>query len=107
VSCADGAREMLSGQLRVFGIQPTQITMDRVVGGQHMASGHYDNFQIASIQVAGGTQAGTVGVTDIANRTQASRLGGQTYRITAVCYTAGADGGSQQDEVEFLVRFGL
>lgn len=109
VSCADGARQMLMSQFRTFGVSPTSIVLDQTVGDKRYTSGHYDNFGIASVVPGAGTQAGAIGVTDIANRTSKAKLGGQVYRMTVVCTdTATVNGkSSRQSEVEFLVRFGL
>ena len=105
VSCADGAREMLLSQFRTYGASPTALTLNQTVGDKNYSSGHYSNFGVQSVSVATGSQAGNVGVTDIANRTQKSRLGGTVYRMTVVCSDATTP--TRQSEVEFLVRFGL
>jgi hypothetical protein len=105
VSCADGARQMLMSQFRTFGTSPTSLTLDQTVGDKRYTSGHYDSFAVTSVVSAGGSQAGSTGVSDIANRTQKSRLGGSVYRMTVVCTDQAS--ATRQSEVEFLVRFGL
>jgi hypothetical protein len=112
VSCADAAREYLLSQFRVYGMAPTQLTMNTTVGTQRMATGHYDNMAITSVQGASGLSGGGVsGAMDISNRVAKAGLGGQYYRMTVVCSDATAsnslDGGNQQSEVEFVVKFGL
>jgi hypothetical protein len=108
VNCADGAREMLLSQFSVFGQSPTQVVLNRQVDDQVYASGHYDNFAVTSVVAVSGTQTGLAGVTDISNRTSGSNPGGQVYRMTVICGSSdGADGGTRESEVEFLIRFGL
>jgi hypothetical protein len=70
-----------------------------------MTSGHYDQFAMATVVPAAGTLAGSVGVSDIANRISKAALGGQIYRMSVVC--TDSSGANRQSEVEFLVRFGL
>lgn len=105
VTCADGARQMLLSQFRTFGVSPTQVVLDQTVGEKRFTSGHYDQFAIAAVTPATGTQAGAIGVTDVANRTSRARLGGQVFRMTVVCTDRTT--ATHQSEVEFLVRFGL
>lgn len=106
VSCADGARELLMSQFRTFGVSPTELKLNETVGNDRLASGHYDSFDIASVQALSGTVgSGLENAYDLANRTVSARLGGTLYRITVVC--AEKDSASRQSEVEFLVRFGL
>lgn len=106
VSCADGARQMLLSQFRTFGTPPSSLVLDTTVNEKRYTTGHYDNFALQSVVAATGTQGGaSVGVSDIANRTSRTRLGGQIYRFTVVC-TDKANA-TRESEVEFLVRFGL
>lgn len=109
VSCADGAREMLLSQLSVFGANPSELVLDRVVDDQSYSSGHYDQFAVSSVVAVTGTAPSALtGVSDISNRTGASSLGGRTWRMTVVCSSRDANGAaSRQTEVEFLIRFGL
>jgi hypothetical protein len=105
VSCADGARQMLMSSFRTFGASPASLTLDKTVGDKRLASGHYDTFALQSVVGATGSAAGATGVSDIANRTSRTRLGGQVYRMTVVC--SDSNSATRQSEVEFLVRFGL
>lgn len=107
VACADGARELLLSQFRTFGVTPTEITLNQVIGGRRYASGHYDTFGVKTVEGVPSEQFASAGDTamDIANRTMSSRLGSAFYRITVVCSDANSP--TRQDEVEFLVRFGL
>ena len=77
-----------------------------MVGDQTYASGHYDNFNVASVGEAGGTPGGIVG-SDAANRItkRSGGLGGKGYRFTVIC--SDSAGSTHQQEVEFLVNFGF
>jgi hypothetical protein len=105
ISCADGARQMLMSSFRTFGTAPTSLTLDKTVGDKRLATGHYDTFALQSVVASTGSATGTVGATDIVNRTWNTRLGGQVYRMTVVC--TDSNSATRQSEVEFLVRFGL
>src|SRR6266446_4462201 len=58
MSCAEGAREMLLSQFRAYGVNLVNLQMQRQIGDQQYATGHYDNFNVTSISEAGGTPAG-------------------------------------------------
>jgi len=105
VACADGARQMLMSSFRTFGLPPASLTLDKTVSDKRYSSGHYDTFAVQSVAAATGVSTGSVGVTDIVNRTRAATLGGQMYRMTVVCSDSLST--TRQSEVEFLVRFGL
>jgi hypothetical protein len=105
VSCADGARQMLMSSFRTFGLPPTSLTLDKTVNDKRLVSGHFDTFAVQSVVAATGTSTGTVGVADIVNRTRGAQLGGQIYRMIVVCTDSASN--TRQNEVEFLVRFGL
>ena len=105
VACADGARQMLMSSFRTFGLPPASLTLDKTVSDKRYSSGHYDTFAVQSVAAATGVSTGSVGVTDIVNRTRAATLGGQMYRTSVVCSDSAS--ATRQSEVEFLVRFGL
>lgn len=105
VSCAEGARQMLFGQFSAFGVSMTELTLNTTMGGKQHASGHYDAFDVKSVEQAEGVRAGGAGLSDSANRIVKSSLGGVPYRVTVVCRDSNQP--SRQSEVEFLVRFGL
>lgn len=106
VACADAAREMLHSQFRLYGTAPTALMLDTPVDDKRLFSGHYDTVVVTATGVvaAAGATAGALGVSDIANRPGKAMLGGQLYRLTVVCSSAG---NTRQSEVEFLVKFGL
>lgn len=106
MSCAEGARQMLFSQFRAYGVNLTSLQMAQTVGDQQYASGHYDSFNITSVDEAGGTPGGGVG-SDAANRItrRSGGLGGKGYRLTVVCRDANQP--THQQEVEFLVNFGF
>jgi Tfp pilus assembly protein PilX len=107
VSCADGARELLISSFRTFGVLPTSLTLNQVVGERRYASGHYDTFGVTSVEPVGAEQFASAAESamDISNRAARSRLGGAFYRITVVCSDKNQP--TRQSEIEFLVRFGL
>jgi hypothetical protein len=108
VSCADAARELLVSQFRTYGTSPTLLTLDRTIEDKRLASGHYDNIAVTSVVATSGASQANIGVSDISNRVARTKLGGQMYRMTVVCASTGADGGpTRQNEVEYLVRFGI
>jgi len=106
MACAEGAREMLLGQFRAYGVALQNLQYQKTVGDQIYASGHYDHFNVTSVVAAGGTPGGVVG-SDAANRItkRSGGLGGKGYRFTVVC--SDAAGSTHQQEVEFLVNFGF
>src|SRR5690349_16636519 len=106
MSCAEGARQMLLSQFRAFGVNLTSLQLSKVVGDQQYASGHYDNFNVASVTPAGGTPGNVVNSNAANSIGFAGRgLGGRGYRFTVVCSDNGAN--THQQEVEFLVNFGF
>ena len=111
VSCADAARDYLISQFRTYGTSPTLITVNTPIDDRVMTTGHFDSFSVASVKAATSASAQTaIGASDMSNRIARVGMGGQFYRMTVVCTAAGADAGpssSQQNEIEYLVRFGL
>lgn len=106
ISCADAAREMLLSKFRTYGVSPLdlQLITTTPVDKEQMATGHYDQpLGLKSVTLATGFQKATLGASDISNRIVRTGLGGQVYRMTVVCQS---DTGAQ-NEVEFVVRFGL
>lgn len=104
VACADAAREMLNAQFRLYGVAPVSLTLNTQVDGKQLASGHYNNVNVTSVVAATGATSGSMGISDMSNRIVRSALGGQLYRMTVVCSSAGS---TRQSEIEFLVKFGL
>src|SRR3982751_4575109 len=60
MSCAEGARQMLLSQFRAYGVNLVNLQMQRRIGDQQYASGHYDSFNVTSVGEAGGTPGGGV-----------------------------------------------
>jgi Tfp pilus assembly protein PilX len=104
VACADAAREMLNSQFRLYGSAPTTLTLNTTLDQKQMSSGHYDNLAVTSVTPVTGSNSGSMGVSDMSNRIVRSSLGGQLYRMTVVCSSAG---NARQSEIEFVVKFGL
>ena len=112
VSCSEAARNLVMSKFKVGGALPTSIIMNSVVDDRLYSTGHYDQVAIASVVAAPSTSTqATLGISDISNRVARRQLGGQLFRVTAVCSRADSvpDGGTmpEQNEVEYLVRFGL
>jgi hypothetical protein len=104
VACADAAREMLNSQFRLYGSSPTSLTLNTALDNKQMSSGHYDNLAVTSVIPVTGSNSGSMGVSDMSNRIVRSSLGGQLFRMTVVCSSAG---NARQSEIEFVVKFGL
>jgi len=106
MACAEGARQMLLSQFRAYGVNLVNLQMQKQIGDQQYASGHYDNFNVTSVSEAGGTPGGAVGG-DASNRItrRSGGLGGKGWRMTVVCRDNAQ--ATHQQEVEFLVNFGF
>jgi hypothetical protein len=106
MSCAEGARQMLLSQFRAYGVNLVNLQLQKQIGDQQYASGHYDSFNVSSVAEAGGTPGGAVGG-DASNRItrRSGGLGGKGWRMTVVCRDNAA--ATHQQEVEFLVNFGF
>ena len=104
-TCAEAGRELLLSQFRAYGTTPTQLTLNTAMNDQTVSTGHYNQFAIQSITAVSGVSTSGVGVSDMSNRIARATMGGQLYRVLIVCSSSAA--GSHQDEVEYLVRFGL
>ena len=104
-TCAEAGRELLLSQFRAYGTTPTQLTLNTAINDQTVSSGHYNHFAIKSITAVTGVSSTGIGVSDMSNRIARIGMGGQLYRVLVVCSSSTA--GSHQNEVEYLVRFGL
>jgi hypothetical protein len=106
VACAEGARQMLLGQFRTFGVNLFDLKLNKLVGDQKYASGHYDTFNVASVTDAAGSLGQQVSGSGT-NRIVGNKggLGGKAYRMTVVC--SDSSEATHQLEVEFLVNFGF
>jgi type II secretory pathway pseudopilin PulG len=107
-TCAEAARELLLSQFRAYGTSPTQLTLSTHINDQNVSSGHYNQFAIRSVTAVAGVGSVGLGVSDMSNRIARAGMGGQVYRIVVVCSSSNpTDAGAHQNEVEYLVRFGL
>ena len=104
VACADAAREMLQSQFRLYGVAPTGMTLLTQLDDKTLHTGHYDSLAVTSVTAAQGASQGALGMSDMSNRIVRASLGGQLFRLTVVCSSAG---NARQSEIEFLVKFGL
>lgn len=107
LSCAEGARQMLISQFRTFGVNIASLKFQKQVGDQSYATGHYDNFNVATVANAPGSPQASISTngTNVITGPGSSGLGGKAYRFTVVCSDSGA--ATHQMEVEFLVNFGF
>lgn len=122
LSCADAAREFVMHTFQLSSaasLTTTSVTdggsgIGQSIGGQTIASGHYDGKLISVQEVNGiemleGATAGQAsGAGDQANRMVAARPS-QAFQVMALCYegTGGPNGAPRQVEVEFMVRMGI
>src|SRR2546423_7148685 len=85
MSCAEGAREMLLSQFRAYGVNLINLQMQRQIGDQQYATGHYDKFNVTSVAEAGGPPGALVGG-DAAKSIPppGGGLGGKGLRMTLV-----------------------
>jgi hypothetical protein len=119
-SCVEAGRQYILGRLRVFGLDPTSITLDQAVqvetGSRRMYTGHVR-------PVVGGQPQGSVAVVtsvqavpsqllgnssarnrDISNViVPGSTLGGRAYRVVVAC----TDPLAGDMELEFTFKYGL
>jgi len=124
-ACVDTARQYLIGRLRVFGLDPTSITLDQAItvdsGTRRIYTGHarptqFDRDGIArpvgTVAVVNTVQAlppqlvGQAGARarDISNVIVPSpTLGGRSYRVVVSC----TDPVSGDMELEFTFKYGL
>src|SRR5256886_11012735 len=86
MSCAEGARQMLMSQFRAYGVNLVNLQMQKQIGDQQYATGHYDNFNVTSVAEAGGTPGALVGG-DASNRItpRGGGLGGKGWGLTRGC----------------------
>lgn len=124
-SCAETARQYLLGRLRVFGLDPTTLTLDQTItldrGTRRIFTGHartsqmgFDGFQhpvgnvavITSVQALPAQLVGNSGARnrDISNMVvPGSALGGRDYRAVVTC----TDPMAGDQELEFTFKYGL
>lgn len=105
LSCAEAAREMLVSRFRVSNINLAELRLERTTGGHRLGSGHYDTFDMQTVEPLGAEALSAPKPQGIGNRVVRTSLGGAPYRVTVVCADSSED--NQQAEVEYLVRFGL
>ena len=125
-SCADTARQYVLGRLRVFGLDPTSITLDQTItvdsGSRRIFTGHqrpaaldpHDGMMrptgsVAVINSVQALPASLVGNSSAKNRdisnvvVPSPTLGGRSYRVVVSCTDpTGAD-----QELEFTFKYGL
>lgn len=105
LACAESAREMLVSRFRVSNISLAELQLERTAGGHHMGSGHYDTFDMKTVEPLAPEALSAPKAQGIGNRVVRTALGGAPYRVTVICADSSQE--NQQAEVEYLVRFGL
>ena len=109
-SCVEAARQHLLGRLRVFGLDPTTITLDQAVtvesGTRNLRTGHIGGPAITSVKalpsnLVGGSSARNRDLTNLI--VPSPVLGGRHYRVVVAC----TDPTAGQMELEFTFRYGL
>jgi Tfp pilus assembly protein PilX len=110
-SCVEAARQYVLGRLRVFGVEPTSIVLDKSIavdtGTRKLRTGHINDTAtinaIAAVppQLVGSAAAKT---RDISNMiVPSATLGGRTYRVVVAC----TDPLAGDMELEFTFKYGL
>lgn len=110
-SCVETARQYVLSRLRVFGVEPTSILLDKSIvmdsGTRSLRTGHIKGAPtinaIAAVpaQLVGSAAAKT---RDISNMiVPSSTLGGRTYRVVVAC----TDPLAGDMELEFTFKYGL
>jgi hypothetical protein len=111
-ACADTARRYLLSRLRVYGLDPTSLTleqtlMDDAVAQRRstMTTTHYNepNAQATVVAVSASSVSSARGqARDLANRLVSPTMGGAYYRVVVMCKEE-----NRASELEFLFRYGL
>src|SRR5258708_36293962 len=84
VSCSDAARDLLLSQFKVYSISPTSLTLNQVIDDQTMASAHYNNVAVKSVNAAGGFTSQTRGAKHHLHPNIPARVGGQNKPMNLV-----------------------
>lgn len=109
-ACVEAARQYVLGRLRVFGMDPTSITLDQTIpvesGDRKLRTGHVNGPVVTSVQAMPAQFVGSSGARtrDISNMIVASpTLGGRAYRVVVAC----TDPLAGDLELEFTFKYGL
>jgi hypothetical protein len=109
-SCVEAARQYLLSRLRLFGLDPTTLTLDQTIavetGSRKMRTGHIGNASvIKSVMALPPTLVSnsTPKARDISNVIAAPTLGGKAYRVVVAC----SDPMAGDLEMEFTFKYGL
>jgi len=120
-SCVEAGRQYLLSRLRLFGLDPTSITLDQALqvetGTRHVYTGHVRPVVggkpqgtyavVTSVQAVPPGLLGGAGNTsaDMSNRigTGGAGLGGRSYRVVVAC----TDPLAGDMELEFTFKYGL
>ncbi len=119
-SCVDAGRQYILGRLRVFGLDPTTITLDQAIqvdtGTRHVYTGHVrpvvggqpqgsyavvTSVQAVPSQLMGNSSAKNRDISNVI--VPGSTLGGRAYRVVVAC----TDPLAGDMELEFTFKYGL
>jgi len=109
-ACVEAARQHVLGRLRVFGLDPTSIQLDRTIqvdsGGRNLRTGHIGGAAVNSVvalppSLVGGSTARNRDLTNLI--VPSPVLGGRHYRVVVAC----TDPLAGEMELEFTFKYGL
>ncbi len=119
-SCVEAGRQYILGRLRVFGLDPTTITLDQAIqvesGTRHVYTGHVrpvvggqpqgsyamvTSVQAVPSQLMGNSSAKNRDISNVI--VPGSTLGGRAYRVVVAC----TDPLAGDMELEFTFKYGL
>jgi type II secretory pathway pseudopilin PulG len=109
-ACVDAARQYVLGRLRVFGLDPTTITLNQTIavdsGNRQLRTGHINGPVLTSVEALPASLIGNSGARnrDMSNViVPGSTLGGRAYRVVVAC----TDPLAGDLELEFTFKYGL
>jgi Tfp pilus assembly protein PilX len=108
-SCVEAARQYLLGRLRIFGQEPTQITLNQTIavesGTRSMRTGHINGPVVTSVISLPSTLVSNSSprLRDVSNVIAAPTLGAKFYRVVVAC----SDPLAGDLELEFTFKYGL
>jgi Tfp pilus assembly protein PilX len=121
-SCVEAARQYLLSRLRLFGVDPTSLTLNQSIaleaGNRQLYSGHIRPMDANGNPVSGSTAAVVRSVIalpptmvsnngakarDISNVIAQPTMGGKSYRVVVAC----TDPLAGDMELEFTFKYGL
>jgi hypothetical protein len=108
-TCVEAARQYLFSRLRLFGLDPTTITLSQAMavenGTRSMRTGHIDTAVVTSVKALPATLISNSApkARDAANIIASPTLGSKAYRVVVAC----TDPKAGDLELEFTFKYGL